>query len=195
VPLGVAGSLARGRRVLVAGGLVAALHEVALEQRLVGGGETGGQVHRPDVEPLRHRAGFDLLPAVLEVGLLVVVVVLGPLGEVHVAAALVDVARHQPGARGDARVERPLRLVAVAVEAGAPEDRLHVGRRVELEARGRVRPDVLGGDAEHFLAGRICRTPRADQTGDDKIADSLRRLGRHGSLAYTTNMWAGCAVK
>src|SRR5258708_27377569 len=43
------------------------LQEVGLELGLVGVGQPGLQMHGVDVEPRRHGAGLDLVPAVLEI--------------------------------------------------------------------------------------------------------------------------------
>ena len=180
--------VARRTRLLlrVAGGAPAppplCLRKWLLSSALSAGERRALEVHRVDVEPLRHLAGLDLLPAVLEIGLALVLVVVGPLGEVHVAAAVVDVARHQPGARRDARVQRPARLVAVAVEAGAAQDRLHFGRRVQRVAVGGFEPMSWVGMPRSSpgrpAAGRTRRRRRWPGCGDA----SSSWVARAGSL-------------
>src|ERR1022692_3733844 len=93
---------------------------------------------------------------------------------------LVDVARHQPGTGRDACIERPTRLVGVAIEASVPHYPLDLGRSIEREPLGWVRADVLGRDPEQTLDRHDLQETESDHRGDGAALQDLRQGWEHG---------------
>lgn len=78
---------------------------------------------KAEVIAQRHRTLPDFTGGFIGVALRLV-----ELREVELGPSVLDVLDHSPGNRGDVRVPRPLRLVTVAVETGAPGQFLDPGR-------------------------------------------------------------------
>ncbi len=98
--------------------LVAKCGDQASDKCLALGGRQPRIRVRQQVGPQRH-----LAIAILFRRLVALLVLAAPLRNVELRAGLLDVALHLPRDRGDIAVPRPDRLVAMAVRAGAEEER------------------------------------------------------------------------
>jgi hypothetical protein len=160
--------------------LVYTMH-VRLERRVEAAGERlellGGQLRFGVRHPVlrdRHTAGADREAGVdrERVGAV-------PLGEVDDAAPVRDVVLDDPRHRRDVRVPRPLRLVAMAVEAGPNGERAGPGRvPLRLLDRGRIGVRAAIRDELH--------EPEQDDEASERDQQSLEEAGHY--LVHTALM-------